>query len=134
MPTKSAHSRCQHCGLKFPGPTLLLICTEAVPGFALHTIPVEDPGFPRRGRGHQPLSLVKKPIIWQDFCRKLHEMKEIKPRRGVPDAPLDPPMDIVKISKRKPHQIENILVRRRCPIAMHNANLKFKHKSKTIHN
>ena len=28
-----------------------------------------DPGFPRRGR--QPMSLGQKPIIWQDFCRKL---------------------------------------------------------------
>ena len=24
------------------------------------------------GAGYQPLSLVQKPIIWQDFCRKLH--------------------------------------------------------------
>ena len=28
-----------------------------------------DPGFPRRRR--QPMSLGQKPIIWQDFCRKL---------------------------------------------------------------
>ena len=30
---------------------------------------VADPEFPR----HQPLILGQKPIIWQDFCRKLHE-------------------------------------------------------------
>ena len=30
--------------------------------------------IPRRGGGHS-LSLVQKPIIWQDFCRKLHENK-----------------------------------------------------------
>ena len=34
-----------------------------------------DPGFPRRG-GAQPLSLGQKLIIWQDFCRKLHENKK----------------------------------------------------------
>ena len=32
---------------------------------------VADPGFPRWGG--QPLSLDRKPIIWQNFCRKLHE-------------------------------------------------------------
>ena len=32
---------------------------------------VADQGFPKRGR--QPLYLGQKPIIWQDFCRKLHE-------------------------------------------------------------
>ena len=31
-----------------------------------------NPGFPRP-RGHQPMSLGQKPIIWQDFCWKLHE-------------------------------------------------------------
>ena len=32
---------------------------------------VADSGFPRQGR--QPLSLGQKPIIWQDFCQKLHK-------------------------------------------------------------
>ena len=35
---------------------------------------------------------VAKPIIWQDFCRKLHEYEK-KLDREVPSAPaLDPPM------------------------------------------
>ena len=34
---------------------------------------VADPGFPIRGGGRQALSLGQKPIIWQDFCRKLRE-------------------------------------------------------------
>ena len=32
---------------------------------------VVDPGFPRRG--YQLMDLGLKPIIWQDFCWKLHE-------------------------------------------------------------
>ena len=39
---------------------------------------VADTGVPRRER--QSLSLWQKPIFWQDFCRKLHEKKEIRPR------------------------------------------------------
>ena len=31
------------------------------------------------GQGWQPLSLGQKPIIWQDFCRKLHG-NEVGPR------------------------------------------------------
>ena len=47
---------------------------------------VTDPGFLRWG--HQPLSLGQKPVIWQDFWRKLHmEMKEIGPRGGASLAP-----------------------------------------------
>ena len=57
---------------------------------------VADPGFPRRGRERQTLSLGKKPIIWPDFCRKLLE-NEIIGLRGsaCPWCPpgLDPPMD-----------------------------------------
>ena len=35
---------------------------------------VADPGFPRRGGATiKPLCLARKPVIWQDFCRKLHE-------------------------------------------------------------
>ena len=34
--------------------------------------------FPRRG--HQPLYLVQKAIIWQDFCRKLHESASLDTR------------------------------------------------------
>ena len=40
-----------------------------------------DPGFPRR-RGRQPLSLVQKPIIWHDFCPKLHENERIWTETG----------------------------------------------------
>ena len=42
---------------------------------------VADPEFPRRGI--QPLSLGWKPIIWQDFCQKLHENE----MNGVPGSP-----------------------------------------------
>ena len=35
-------------------------------------------GFSRRG--HQPLILERKPIIWQHFCRNCMKMKEIGPR------------------------------------------------------
>ena len=34
--------------------------------------------FPRRG--HQPLYLGQKAIIWQDFCRKLHENASLDTR------------------------------------------------------
>ena len=40
-------------------------------GIVCATLPVADPGLPRRGR--QSLSLGQKAIIWQDFCRKRHE-------------------------------------------------------------
>ena len=30
-------------------------------------------------RGRQPLIFGRKPVIWQHFCRKVHEIKEIKP-------------------------------------------------------
>ena len=35
----------------------------------LQRTPVADPGF---SRGRQPLGLVLKPIIWQNFCSKMH--------------------------------------------------------------
>ena len=39
---------------------------------------VADLGFPRRrGNGCQLLDMGQKPIIWQDFSRKLQEMKDI---------------------------------------------------------
>ena len=46
---------------------------------------VADPGFPE-GEGHQPLSLGRKPNIWQDFCRKLHENERNWIGAHVPDA------------------------------------------------
>ena len=41
------------------------------------------------GRGHQLLNFRHKPIIWQDFCRKLpdFQMTEIGPGAGVPSPP-----------------------------------------------
>ena len=61
--------------------------------FMIHSIPraalvarifmtssVTDPGFPRRGR--QLLNLGQKSIIWQDFCRKLHENERNWTKRG----------------------------------------------------
>ena len=37
-----------------------------------YTLPVADPGFPRRrkGGGCQPSSLGRKPSIWQDYILK----------------------------------------------------------------
>ena len=42
--------------------------------------PVADPGFPRRGT--PTLSLWRKPLIWQDFCQKLHENERHVPKGG----------------------------------------------------
>ena len=42
---------------------------------------VVDPGFPRRG--HQPLILEQKPIIWQSFCLKLQENERNWTESGV---------------------------------------------------
>ena len=42
--------------------------------------------------GHQPLSLWRKPIIWQDFCQKT-VCKEIDPRGGA-RVSLAPPCSI----------------------------------------
>ena len=41
---------------------------------------VADPGFPRWEIGCNPLCLVRKPVILQDFCQKLHENEKIWPR------------------------------------------------------
>ena len=52
---------------------------------------VTDPGFSRQGQ-RQPLSFGQKPIIWQDFCQKLHGNERNWMGAYVPSAPLDPPM------------------------------------------
>ena len=59
------------------------------------TIPITvvDSGFPRRGR--LPPSLGQKPIIWQDFCRKLREIKRNWIERG--HASLAPPLGSVNV-------------------------------------
>ena len=41
---------------------------------------VADPGFPRWEIGCNPLCFVRKPVILQDFCQKLHENEKIWPR------------------------------------------------------
>ena len=47
-----------------------------------------DPEFPRWA-GRQPLVWGQKPIIWQDFCQKLHENERNWIEKGarVPSAP-----------------------------------------------
>ena len=54
---------------------------------------VADPGYPRQGA---PTSkrLGLQPIIYSNFCQKLHEYYRILIQRGahVPGAPLDPPL------------------------------------------
>ena len=46
----------------------------------------------------QPLNLGQKPIICQDFCRKLHENERNWTERGASLAsPLDPPMVFVSV-------------------------------------
>ena len=53
---------------------------------------VADPGFHRRtGGGRQPLRLGRKPIICQDFCRKLHENGRNWTEGGGGRASLVPP-------------------------------------------
>ena len=49
------------------------------------------------GGGRQPLSLGQKPIIWQDFCRKLHENERnwTARRAFIPSAPFDPVMNLI---------------------------------------
>ena len=49
-----------------------------------------DPQFPKGRR--QPVSLEQKPIIWQDFRRKLHENERNWTERGggVPPFPPSP--------------------------------------------
>ena len=57
--------------------------------------------------GGGPLGLEQKPIIWQDFCQKLHEGNDYvvfdesernwTERGCVPSAPMDPPVNYVGV-------------------------------------
>ena len=54
----------------------LILCEEL---YAQCELSVADPGFTRRVR--QSKRLRRQPIIWPNVFRKLHEMKEIGPRK-----------------------------------------------------
>ena len=61
-----------------------------------HQWRIQDfPGGAGRVGRRQPLNLGQKPIIWQDFCRKLHENEINRTHVGghVPGTALDPPMN-----------------------------------------
>ena len=62
-----------------------LICNP--PGY--HSLECSGGSSISWGRGHQLLNFRHKPIIWQDFCRKLpdFQMTEIGPGAGVPSPP-----------------------------------------------
>ena len=57
-------------------------------------MPVADPGFPEGG-GYQPQSLWQTPIIWQDYCQKLHENERNWTEREGPSIPINQCMQLI---------------------------------------